>query len=88
MQRGSAQPRTGSSPARRDACPRMMLSGGLAMVLSFLISLVHSQTTTNSAFSGPVEITRTLFFWLACVHALVLPLWAFSATSRLSPASA
>ncbi len=61
--------------------PRMMLSGGLAMVLSFLISLVHSQTTTNlPPTSHPAEITRTLFFWLAIVQAIVLSLWAFSAS--------
>lgn len=61
--------------------PRMMLSGGLALVLCFLISMFHSQTATGPGrYADPNNVVRTLYFWLLCIQAAVLPLWCLSAT--------
>jgi hypothetical protein len=60
--------------------PRMMLSGGLAVVICFLVSLIHSQATAQGRGVGEPAIVYTLFFWLLCLQATILPLWCFSAT--------
>jgi hypothetical protein len=64
--------------------PRMMLSGGLALVMCFLISMFHSQATNNISrnLTDPSHppVTQTLFFWLLCVQCIVLPLWCLSSS--------
>src|SRR4051794_38683281 len=61
--------------------PRMMLSGALALVLCFLISMFHSQSVTGPGrYVDPNNVVRTLYFWLLCIQAAVLPLWCLSAT--------
>jgi hypothetical protein len=59
--------------------PRMLLSAGLAVLISFLVSLVHTQATSSSTLDQH-DIARSLFLWLAVLHFIVLPLWAFSAS--------
>jgi hypothetical protein len=64
--------------------PRMMLSGGLALVICFLISMFHSQATSSVdriyTEAAKPHVTQTLFFWLLCVQCVVLPLWCLSSS--------
>ncbi len=62
--------------------PRMLLSGGLALVLCFLIAMVHSQTTAGFVDYAPGNVARTLFFWLAIIQGIVLPLWCLSSSTQ------
>ena len=59
--------------------PRMFLAGGLALVICMLIALTHSQWLENQ-FPGATKLTtaQTLYFWIFCPLALILPLWCFS----------
>jgi hypothetical protein len=64
--------------------PRMMLSGGLALVMCFLISMFHSQATNTAgrvyADGTTPPVTQTLYFWLLSVQCIVLPLWCLSSS--------
>jgi hypothetical protein len=57
--------------------PRMMLAGGISLILCFLASLVHSQATVNMRSSGPPPLTHTFYFWIVCIQFIVLPMWCF-----------
>jgi hypothetical protein len=67
--------------------PRMLLSGGLALLLCFLMQQGHSQWVQAryenlSRFSNlakpPMTVSDTLYFWILVVIAIVLPLWCLS----------
>ncbi|HUN88677.1 MAG TPA: hypothetical protein VMU28_07780 [Terriglobales bacterium] len=61
--------------------PRMLLSGGLALLICFLMQQGHSQWVaavypTNRP--DPLPVAQTLYFWILCVIAVTLPLWCLS----------
>lgn len=61
--------------------PRMLLSGGLALLICFLMQQAHSQWVEASYRSHPpaqLPANETLYFWILCVIAVVLPLWCLS----------
>jgi len=61
--------------------PRMLLSGGLALLICFLMQQGHSQWVAGAYpmnVPNPLPVTQTLYFWTLCVIAVVLPLWCLS----------
>ena len=61
--------------------PRMLLSGGLALLICFLMQQGHSQWLAGMypiSMPSPLPITQTLYFWILCVIAVVLPMWCLS----------
>lgn len=60
--------------------PRMLLSGGIAAVICFLVSVVHSQIMTNVPVGELNRPERSFFVWMAVLQGIVLVMWAFSAS--------